>query len=106
MRYSMLPQLFEAAALREDEDADGYVYGELQCDEAVDEAFSGDRGCAEDAQHVHAERDATEKGCHKAHSMAEVKILCEFWRVESGTLFQTKIVEKSGRYAVDDGENL
>ena len=52
MRYSMLPQLFEAAALREDEDADGYVYGELQCDEGVDEAFSGDRGCAEDAQHI------------------------------------------------------
>jgi len=70
MRYSMLPQLFEAAALCEDEDADRYVYGELQCDEGVDEAFSGDRGCAEDAQHIQAKRDATEERCHEADSMA------------------------------------
>lgn len=49
MRNSMLPQCLEAAALCEDEDADGDVDGELQCDEGVDGAFPGGRGGAKDA---------------------------------------------------------
>lgn len=83
----MLPQLFEAAALGEDEDADGYVDDELQCDERIDDSFSGDRSGAKNAQHIQAERYATEKRGHEANSMAEVEVFCEFWRVECGMLF-------------------